>query len=300
MDLRQLTTFREVARQLSFTRAAARLNYVQSNVTAQIQALEEELGVPLFDRLGKQVLLTNAGRNLLEYAERLLSLAAEAHSVVSSGKTPQGTLKISSSETFCVHRLPALLRAFRSAYPEVHLIYCPYRVSELGRLVREGAIDVAFTFDEVERLEGPGNELLSYEPVWLLTAPDHPLALLETVSPADLMGADLLLTEKDCCYRTVFERILSRAGIVAGTMMEFSNQEAVKQCVMTGLGVTVMPALAAHSEVEQGRLCSLPWAGPPLALTTRLLWNEQKWRSPALDAFLAMARSMFKTANALP
>lgn len=297
MDLRQLTIFREVAKQLNFTKAAISLNYVQSNVTAQIHALEEELGVPLFDRLGKQVVLTDAGQQLLDYAERLLALAAEAQTAISTGKVPQGTLKIGSSETLCVHRLPALLRAYRNAYPRVHLIFRPSPVAELRRLVREGSIDVAFMFDEKERLESPGDELLTYEPVWLLAAPDHPLAALESVVPADLAGADLLLTETGCCYRALFERVLSRAGVYPDTLMEFSNQEAVRQCVMTGLGMTVMPALAVRSEVEQGRLCQLPWNGPDLTIATRLIWHKDKWLSPALDAFLRMARSMFKTAE---
>lgn len=297
MDLHQLTIFREVAKQLSFTRAAASLNYVQSNVTVQIHALEEELGVPLFDRLGRQVVLTDAGRQLVEYADRLLALAAEAQSVISTGKVPQGTLKIGASETLCVYRLPALLRAFRAAYPRVHVIFRPSPVNELRRLVREGSIDVAFMFDERERQEGPGDEKLSYEQVWLLAAPDHPLAALETVLPEDIAKADLLLTESGCCYRGLFERVLSLAGVYPATLMEFSNQEAVKQCVMTGLGLTVLPAIVVCNEVAQGRLQKLPWAGPELTIATYLIWHKDKWLSPTLDAFLKMARELLKEAT---
>ena len=175
MDLRQLTIFREVARKLSFTRAAIHLNYVQSNVTAQIHALEEELGQPLFDRLGRQVVLTEAGQQLMEYAERLLMLAEEAQTAVSTGTTPQGTLRIGASETLCIYRLPVLLRAFRSRYPRVHVIFCPTTISERRRLVQEGLIDVAFVLDEIDSESELGDELITREPVWLVAAPDHVL-----------------------------------------------------------------------------------------------------------------------------
>ena len=98
MELRQLETFRAVASTLSFTRAASALGYAQSSVTAQIQALEGELGVALFDRLGRRVALTDAGQRLVEYAERLLTLAEKARSALAEGAEPSGTLQDRTAE----------------------------------------------------------------------------------------------------------------------------------------------------------------------------------------------------------
>src|SRR6266496_4132793 len=114
MELRQLTTFRMVASTLSFSRTAMALNYVRSSVTTQIQVLEEELGVSLFDRLGKRVALTDAGKRLLLYAEKILDLAHEARSAVTAEEMPTGSLTISASDTLCTYRLPAVLRQFRT------------------------------------------------------------------------------------------------------------------------------------------------------------------------------------------
>src|SRR5437667_9141173 len=119
MELRQLTTFRMVATTLSFSRAAQILNYVQSSVTTQIQVLEEELGVRLFDRLGKRVALTDAGKRFLPYAEKILSLSEEARQAVADEEVPTGSLTISASETLCTYRLPALLRQFHDRFPQV-------------------------------------------------------------------------------------------------------------------------------------------------------------------------------------
>jgi DNA-binding transcriptional LysR family regulator len=296
MELRQLTIFRAVAKMLNFTKAAASLNYVQSNVTAQIHALEEELGVPLFDRLGgKQVVLTDAGRQLLEYTERLLDLAEEAQTTVSMGGEPQGTLKIGATQTLCIYRLPLLLRTFRTRYPHVRLIFHPSPGSELRELVRTGNIDVAFVFEEAEREGGPGDEPLAREPVWVLSAPDHPLVGRQVVVPADFAEMDLLVSEAGCCYRGLFERILSRASVYPATTLEFGSIEAVKQCVMAGLGLTILPAVAVSAELSQGRLLKLPWMGPDLTVVAHMVWHKDKWLSPALDAFLCLAREMFAT-----
>jgi DNA-binding transcriptional LysR family regulator len=299
MDLRQLTIFREVAKHLSFTRAAASLNYVQSNVTAQIRSLEEELGQPLFDRLGRQVALTEAGQQLLRYAEQLLRLAEEAQSAIATGTPPQGTLRIGSSESLCIYRLPALLRAFRMQYPRVHLIFRPSSYNELRRLVHEGEIDVAIMNDEVDSESGAGDEVLAHEPVWMVAAPDHPFARRASVVPEDLNGADLLLTEPGCSYRAILEQILKRARVFPGSIMEFNSLEAVKQCVMTGLGLSVLTAVAVSAEIEQGRLVKLPWNGPDLTVATHLVWHKDKWLSPSLDAFLTMARALLKREESL-
>src|SRR5215210_5308545 len=117
MELRQLETFRAVAGPLSFTRAAVTLGYAQSSVTAQIQALEAELGVALFDRLGRRVALTEAGQRLLEYADRLLSLADEARAAVAEGAEPAGTLTVGAPETVLTYRLPRVLQRYRATFP---------------------------------------------------------------------------------------------------------------------------------------------------------------------------------------
>jgi DNA-binding transcriptional LysR family regulator len=138
MELRELAAFREVARQSSFSRAAARLGYVQSTVSAQIQALEQDLGVRLIDRLGRSIALTAAGEALLPRAERLLELASEARSAateaVRAGNTLTGTIAISAPETLLTYRLPALLTEFRSRHPAVVIDLRPTPIGRFGAI----------------------------------------------------------------------------------------------------------------------------------------------------------------------
>src|SRR5216117_1031860 len=113
MDLRHLTTFRTVANLMSFSRAATSLDYAQSTITLHIQSLEDELGVPLFNRIGKKIELTEAGHRLLRYSERLLDLAEETVAGVSGQDDVSGTLTVGAPETICTYRLPQVLRQFR-------------------------------------------------------------------------------------------------------------------------------------------------------------------------------------------
>src|SRR5436305_10504034 len=122
MELRQLKTFQTVAATLSFTRSAELLDYAQSSVTAQIRSLEDELGVQLFDRLGRHIALTEAGIRLLDYAEKMLSLADEAALAVTDSAEPAGQLVIAAPETLSGYRLPPLLKQFRAKFPRVQLI----------------------------------------------------------------------------------------------------------------------------------------------------------------------------------
>jgi DNA-binding transcriptional LysR family regulator len=298
LELRQLKSFRVVAETLSFTRAAKQLGYVQSAITSHIQALEKDLGVKLFDRLGKRVVLTDAGKHLLGYARRITELAEEAQEVVAGDKEPAGSLRVSAPEVLCTYRLPAVIKEFRERYPQVGLIFSPSVTGALDAGLRHdlgaGAVDLAFVLD---RTLGGGEfvvEELVYEPLVLVAPPEHPLARKTQVSPADLEGEPVLLTDKGCGYRALFEHALDRAGIHPEATVEFTSGEAIKQCVMNGLGIAVLAAVSVAREVEQGRLVALRWDQPDFGLTTQMVRHKDKWPSPALEALYGVARETLK------
>lgn len=292
MDLRQLATFRMVATTLSFTQAAAALGYVQSSVTAQIQALEADLGVPLFDRLGKHVSLTDSGHRLLPYAERMLNLVDEARSVVAGEAEPSGLLTITAPESLCTYRLPAILREFRERYPRVQLMFRPSPSADMRRRVSEGLLDLAFVLEEPIQSVNLTAEQLIVEPLLILAPPDHPLTAKQDVYVRDLAGEAFLLTETGCTYRRLFEQTLIDGGVYLPTALEFSSVEAIKECVMTGMGITVLPAMAVNREIAEGRLIALDWAEKPLAVITQMIWHKDKWLSPTLRAFIEVTREV--------
>ena len=303
VELRQVETFRAVAEELSFSRAAARLGYVQSSVSTQVAALERELGVPLFDRLGRRIALTEAGRVMLRYAGGLLDLAGEAREAVADAGTGSGevsgTLVVSAPETLLTYRLPRLLALFHERYPRVKFSVRPSAVGRLAgsmrRAVEEGTVDVAFVMDAPVEAPGLGVETLIEEGVSVVAPPGHALASAVAVSPRDLSGETVLLPEapeSGCAYRAQFERQLTGAGVVPPERMEFQSIEAVKQCVAAGMGVSVLIGAAVDTELADGGLSELRW-GEPFNVLTQMVWHEARWKSPALRAFLETTREVF-------
>lgn len=291
MELRQLATFRMVAMTLSFSRTAQVLSYVQSSVTAQIQNLEEELGARLFDRLGKRIALTEAGKRLLPYAEKMLDLAQEARTITVGGEIPTGSLTITASETVCTYRLPAVLHAFRQHCPQVKLLFHSSQFADIRRSVSEGDVDVAFVIDEPLHSNALTIEALVTEPLLLLAAPDYPLAQRPLLNARDLEGESLLLTEIGCSYRNILEGVLNAEGVHTSTNLDFVSVEAIKQCTRVAMGVAFLPQITVERELEEGSLVALPWEREEFSVVTQMLWHKDKWLSPALQAFLTVART---------
>ncbi|HWQ08051.1 MAG TPA: LysR family transcriptional regulator [Holophaga sp.] len=290
MELQQVRTFRMVAAMGSFTRAASALAFAQSSVTAQIQALEGSLGVQLFQRLPRKVVLTDPGRRFLKVADAMVQLADQARQVVQAPEEPQGPLTLSAPVTLCTHWLPRVFRDFRRACPKVRLVFRPTPFTELRRLVGEGTLDLAFVLEEPIK-EG----VLVVEPLFpvamRVVAPrDHPLASRKAIRAADLQGESILLTELGCSYRNLFEHALLAAGVHPGETLEFESVEAIKQCVMAGLGISVLPELAVRREVAQGRLKALAWPEAPMTIHAQAVFRSEARSRPAVQAFLELAR----------
>jgi len=292
MELRQLNTFRTVASTLNFSRAAEVLGYVPSNVTMQIKALEDELGVRLFDRLGKQLVLTTAGKRFLTHIQVVLNKLDEARSVVHDNENLSGTLTISANEVLCAYRLPVVFQLFRSRHPGVRLIFRSVPNQQLKQTLFEGTVDVVLMLDEPIRSGGLAVEPLLEETFRLFAAPDHPLAKRTVLQLEDFHGEVFLTNEKGCPFRTMFDRSFEKEGIDSITYLEFQSAEAIKQCAITGIGIAFLPEMTTKAEVERGELVALPWQIPDLHVYTQMLWHKDKWLSPIILSFIEAAREV--------
>ncbi|MFD0716589.1 LysR family transcriptional regulator [Paenibacillus sp. GCM10027626] len=297
MEIRQLKTFWTLASTRSFSRTAESLNYVPSTVTMQIKALEEELGVKLLDRLGKSVVLTDAGHQFLPYASKILNDVEEARHAASQSGELTGTVIIGADEALCTYRLPALLQLFRERYPHIRLLFRPLSSHNLKQSLREGNADVVFMLDEPSVSADLHTELLLDEPFLMVVSPDHPLASRSTLSIEDFHREHILLSEKGCSYRTYFYRTLLRKGADSLTELEFNSAEAIKQCAMMGLGIALLPEMVIKGEVERGELIALPWDLSEIRFATQMLWHQEKWISPSIRVFIEMARSVLRRSS---
>jgi DNA-binding transcriptional LysR family regulator len=302
MDFQQLRSFQIVAHTLSFTRAAEILDYAQSSVTAQIQSLEKELGVRLFDRLGRRIILTEAGRRLLEYAERILQMTDEALLAVAHPEEPTGHLHISAPETLTAFRLPPMLRQFRARYPGVQLRLQSIQKSEVFERISEGKIDIAFNFDNPAMEPPPSicvRELMQ-EPLLVIAPPEHPLADCRQIDANDFRSELMLLTETFCTYRHMFEDAVAAQGVRLTDTMEYHSVEAIKQCVMAGVGLGVLPEVAVARELREERLVALNWTDKPVILSTFLMWHRERVMAPVMEDFIQMVERTFLQPSPIP
>jgi len=235
MDLDDLGIFRAVVREGGITRAAEKLHRVQSNVTTRIRQLEENLGVELFIREGKRLIVSPAGLVLIDYADRLLALADEARTAVSDG-TPRGSLRLGSMESTAAARMPSLLARFHGKYPEVHLELRTGATRTLVAEVIDGKLDCAL-------VSGPVNDKrlashAAFDEELMIVAPSgHP----PIRSATDVLTRTLLTFEPGCAYRQRLETWLTASGVVAERTVELSSYHAMIGCAASGMGIAMVP-----------------------------------------------------------
>lgn len=290
MESRHLFTFLVVVETGSFTRAAQKLDYAQSSITAQIQALEAELDQPLFDRIGKKIMLTDAGRRLLPYAQEISRMHSLAQDALRSGSEIGGTLRIGAPESLAAFRLPGIIRAFREMFPQVQIILKPGACWELTDFLRSGDLDVAFLLQPETEYKDVYAETLIHEKMALVAPTDHRLTALAMVEPYHLKEETILHTETGCTYRMLFEHHLNSHGVFPDPKLEFWSIEAIKQCVMAGLGLSFIPLVTIGSELADGRIARLNWNDESQRVATQIAYHNRKWQSPALAEFLQLTR----------
>ncbi len=294
MELRELRTFQKVATLLSFNRAAEVLHYAQSTVSAQIKTLEDELGVPLFDRLGRQIVLTDAGEKLLQYSRRLLAIHEETYAEVRGQRELRGSLTVRIPQTIATYYLPPVLVKFQSCYPRVRFEFSSCTVPTLVQELSAGTIDLAFLMTESVQSANLQTEVLGFEQLVLVAHPQNPLVKKSLTSFKDLDGQVLVYPRTDCDYPARFRKMLLDERTKLTTTIEFNSVEAVKRCIMAGLGVSLLPRIAVWREVEAGELSLLQLPEELLEVAIIMVWHKDKWMSPTLMAFLATVKEGMK------
>ncbi len=274
MDIRQLTTFQKAATLLSFSRAAAELNYAQSSVTGQIRGLESSLGVELFERFsGRSVQLTQAGQRLLPYAERMLSLADEARTATRGSTEPSGRLVVGTIESIATYRMPPVMEYFHRRYPRLRVVLRPGVAADTARAVRQGTVDLGLLTEAGTRHEGLDGVVLRSEPVVAVVKPGHELAGCSRVTAQRLRGVPILAPESGPGYRRLLQRVLWN-GRASAELLESGTVESAKRWVAGGLGIALLPAVAVRADIDAGALVLLDWR-PPLETHTQLVWRRR-------------------------
>jgi DNA-binding transcriptional LysR family regulator len=277
IELETLQIFKAVVDFGGVTRAAAQLHRVPSNVTTRLKQLEEGLGTKLFHRHSRKLLLSNEGKLLLAYAERLLRLSSEAELAVRSGK-PRGKLRIGTLESTAASRLPPVLARYHRANPEVQIELVTGTTCALLEQVSRYSIEAAFV---AERFESDGLEMMpAFVEKLVIIAPKEITAIKNA---GDIRGMTVIAFGAGCSYRRTLEEWLSRSKVAPERVLELGSYHAIVACVAAGSGIALVPRSvveAMHAERDVSIL------QPPTQFTdatTFLVWPTEH-RSAALDA----------------
>ena len=264
MDLDQLRGFLETAREKSFTRAAEKLFLTQPAVSLQVKALEERLGERLFERRGKQVLLTEAGRLLFSRAEEIFGMVEQAkQDLAALRELRTGRLCIGTSDTNCAYVLPPAVKVFREAYPGVEIRLTDRMSPEVVRLVLEGAVDFGLATLPVRDTRVDAYPLFYREDV-VICGLGHPLAERGQVLLQDLGAYPMLMLERGSTSRGLLDRTFAEAGVVPEVAMELGSIEVIKRFVEIGLGIALVPEVAVREEARAKRLRAIRVEGIPV------------------------------------
>lgn len=283
MDLTDLHIFRSVVHAGGITRAAEKLNRVQSNVTTRVRQLETDLGVELFIRDGKKLRLSPAGTLLLDYAERLLDLAEEAREAVHDAK-PRGLLRLGSMESTASVRLPGPMNQYLSRYPEVTVELRIGTPRDLAPAVREGELDAALVAEPIA--DAPFEKIPLYdEELVIIASAKHP----PIKSPQDVNGRPVLAFEAGCSYRQRLEDWFSGSGEMSDRVIETSSYHAILGCAVAGMGISMVPRIVLKT-FPDARLLSVHPVAPQFSIARTVLIRRKGVVSPKVSALIDVLR----------
>lgn len=277
LDLDALQIFKAVADHGGVARAAAHLNRVQSNVSTRLKQLEATLEAPLFRRQNRRLVLSEQGRVLLSYADRLLRLSAEAQAAVRDG-APQGLLRIGTMESTAAARLPPILAAYHAAWPQVRIELVTGTSGALAAKVRNYEIEAAFVAQPFEA-QGLAQQPAFDEELALIS----PLAWPEIHGPKDIGDRSVIAFAAGCSYRRILEAWFGQEGVAPDKVMEFASYHAIVACVAAGSGVAIVPRSVLALLGAEPSLRVTPLSGKHGRAQTRLVWRADD-ETPALQA----------------
>jgi LysR family transcriptional regulator, regulator for metE and metH len=292
LEVRHLKLVATVAEEGSVTRAAHRLHLTQSALSHQLRDIEDKLGVALFQRTARRMLLTRAGERLLESARRVLEeLECVEEALRHEGNRREGVLRITTECYTCYHWLPSLMHAFQQTSPRVEVRIVAEATRRPVEALLEGELDLAIVSDPIKNRKVELEPLFQDE-LFLVTAPDHPLSRRSYVKAEDLADEHLILYCDDKRDLTIYQQVLIPAGVSPRQLSAVQLTEAIVEMVKAGLGVSAIAgwAIAPYVKSKQVKAVRLTRYG------VRRHWKAATLRSPQrpgyLDDFIALAARM--------
>ncbi|OPH59759.1 LysR family transcriptional regulator [Paenibacillus ferrarius] len=292
MNVNKLQTFITLSECLNFTEAAELLYCSQPSVSMQIQSIEEELGVPLFDRIGKKLYLTKQGEQFKPYAEQIINLLHSAKDHMRQLEDLSfGTLSIGASNFVGVYLLPSMLRTYSTAFPNIKINMNITSSNHLLHMLDTNKVDFLVLSDRVRIDEARYQRTTFYQDeLVLIVNPLHRLAQKKECTLEDLVNETLILKPDKSATRLYLEDQFKEHGFAPPNYLEISNLEGIKQGVIHNLGVSIVSSFAIQQEINYGLLVKVPVQGIQFLRGISYVHHRNKHFSPAAKQFLPLLK----------
>lgn len=290
MELKYLYTFQTILETGSFQKAAERLNYAQSTITLQMQILERELSVKLFEKIGRKMELTQAGEELRPYIDTVIETVQKIESYGKHDSELTGTLRLAMPETLLSYQMQRVIRSFRKEAPNVKLSLQIPNCYVIREQLLSGAIDLGIHYD----VGGSGNSLiverLSSYPLVLIGSASLGKEDCNFVTKGQRKELCLLTPDSNSIYHKQFDEYLRAAGITLNGEMELGSIEALKWSVIENLGVAYLPRFTVEEELRRGAVQELPTAITGNRITSVYSYHKNKWLTPAMKLLIRLLK----------
>ncbi|MBO4914863.1 MAG: LysR family transcriptional regulator [Oscillospiraceae bacterium] len=298
MEIRNLTTFLKVTELKSFSKAAEALDYSQSAVTVQIQQLERELGVQLFDRIGKNVSITQYGKDFVSYARDVVSAVSRASAFATANTDLTGTVRVGTLDSLMTASFSDIIPGFHKSFPHVIANIHGDSVTRLKELLVKNELDLIYTLDD--QLQDPQfvKVFEAEEDIVIVTNTANPLASCENVTLSDLVGQPFVLMNRNNAYRDQFDRELVRCGLSVEPFCELeSDILALRLICEDPHYISVLPRYTVQKSIHEQQLAIIPVVDCEMRQWRQLLYHKNKVLTPQiqgmLDTILETAKKPF-------
>ena len=281
-----MNTFQQVAERNSFTAAANALGYSQSTVSFQIRQLEDELNCQLFERVNHRISLTEQGRELLEYAQKVLRLTEEFKQSMETGDTPEGIVHVVTPDSVCKSMMMENYADFYRRYPGISLKFSTADTGDMFRMLDRNEADAILTLDS--HVYGGEYVIAKEERVQMhfVASANSPFAKRRGLSIAELVSEPFILTEKGMGYRRVLDKALAKMSLEVHPILELGRTDIITAMLEKGIGLSFLPDFVTVEGITRGKLAYLDVTDLEAEVWKQLIYRRNKWRSHSLQAFI--------------
>lgn len=292
MNIRNIETFLRVVELKSFTRAAEVLDYAQSTVTAQIKHLEQELGFPLFDRVGKQITLTTLGEKFASYANQMLHIWFESSVLGKNIEDMSGVLRIGVLESLLFSVLPQVMPIYRQKYKNVEVHLTMGEGADLLALLNKNQLDLIYETGYSNLEPGLICPYQRSERFIFLADPNHEMAKKKNISLNEILGCNMITTERFGYIYLRLSELASKTGIQIRQPIRVNSTVASAEFSSLGLGICLLPEYSVDRFIKQGKVVKLDVDMEPQGYFSRILYHKDKWLAPFVEGFIDIIRAV--------